>query len=694
MPLSSDAARVNDLQERSVMPFNHPLRSAIGATLAFASVTPATTSAAESRLEEITVTATPLRENPLEVAQPTSVLSGDDLRRRVAGSLGETLSSELGVSSTYFGPTASRPVIRGLGGYRVQTLQDGLASLDVSGLSQDHAVTLESVVSQQIEIIKGPAALLYGSGAAGGLVNIVSNRVPMEMPESVLSGAAEVRGDTAQNERTAALSLDGGLGIIALHGDYFDRQTDDVEIPGFAQSDALRRQLIEEGETPDDVQGRIPNTESDTRGEAFGASVIGEATRAGLSYSRYMSTYGIPGEEAAYIDMKQDRYDAKAERDLTGAFKTLRFSGSYNDYTHTEFEAPHEPGTVFNQTAYDTRFTVDHELASGWRGTTGVQYVNIDFEALGDEAFVPPSITEATSLFAFEERHFDQWTLELGGRAERQTIDVERAAGLPDYSDTAVSLSAGTVWKFADDDALAFNLTRTQRNPQATELYANPDVPHVAAQRFETGDPDLDKETAVTADLSWRRTGSGLQWTLSAFYNDYSTFIYENPTGIFVDTGEGEAFQVFEYLQDGAKFHGFEAELNVPLWEQSDGHLDLRLASDYVRGKLDNGDNLPQIPPLRVGAGLHFDLHRLHLSTQAFYYSKQDDNAENELPSDSFTMVDADASYRLPLGTFSVLLFVKGCNLLDEDARQHASPLKDIAPLPGRSFHIGARAEF
>ncbi len=669
------------------------------ALFAMLSAAPLSVPAQESKVEQVVVTATALRENPLDVAQPTTVVAGDELRRQIAGSLGETLSTELGVSSTYFGPTASRPVIRGQAGYRVQTLQDGLASLDVSGLSQDHAVTLESVVSQQMEILKGSAALLYGSGAAGGLVNVVSNRVPMALPDKPLSGAVELRRDSASNERTGALSLDGGFGSVAWHADYFDRETDNVEIPGFTQSDALRRELFESGETPDDVRGKIPNTASDSHGGAFGASWIGEAMHGGLSYSRYDSVYGIPGEATAFIDMQQDRYDGKLEWDLdTGPFQTVHLSGSYNDYTHTEFEAPGEPGTTFNQQAYDTRLTADHQFDNGWRGTTGLQYTNIDFEAIGDEAFVPASTTRMTSVFAFEERHFDDWTFEFGGRAENQQIDVQPGTGLSNYDRTAINLSAGAIWKFTGDDALALNVTRTQRNPQATELYANPDAPHVAARRFETGDEHLDKETAITTDLTLRHQGDGVRWLVSAYYNDYSNFIYENPTGVFKDGGEGEAFQVFEYLQGGATFHGFEAEVNIPLLDTSiagiDRHLELRLASDYVRGKLDNGNDLPQIPPLRFGAGLHYDAGPWHLGTQAFYYAKQDKIAANELPSDSFTMVDADASYRLPLASTSVFLFVKGTNLLDEDARQHASPLKDIAPLAGRSYHIGARAEF
>jgi iron complex outermembrane recepter protein len=668
---------------------SHSLRIAIAAML----VSPVAL-AQESKLEEVIVTSTALRESPLEVAQPTEVVAGDELRRQIAGSIGETLSKELGMSSTYFGPTASRPIIRGLGGYRVQTLQDALASLDVAGLSQDHAVTVESVVSKQIEIIKGPAALLYGSGAAGGLVNVVTNRIPMSKAQRLFSGAVEVRGDTAEDERTGAVAVDGGTGLFAFHADYFDRETDDVEIPGFAQSDALRRQLIEAGEEPDNVRGNIANTSSDSKGGAFGASLIGEGARGGVSWSRYEATYGIPGEEQAFIDMQQDRFDAKGEWDLQGAFTALHVSGSYNDYTHTEFEAPGEPGTVFNQKAYDTRLTLDNDLGNGWRGTTGVQYVNIDFEALGDEAFVPPSVTKQMSVFAFEERHFDAWTLELGARAEKQTIDLDPGTDLPDYDATVLSLSAGVVRKLSNENTLALNLTHTERNPQAAELYSQPDVPHVAAQRFSTGDPNLDQEKALTADLSLRHGGEGTQWTLSAFYDDYSDYIFENPTGVLLPTEEGEEFQLFDYLQADARFYGFEGEVLFPVYEQGERRLDLRVASDYVRGKLDDGSDLPLIPPLRFGVGMEYDQGDWHVGVDAYYYEKQDRIADNELPTESFTLVDLDTSYRLPVGAAHLFVFLRGTNLLDEDARQHASPLKDIAPLPGRSFHIGARAEF
>ena len=669
------------------MRINLSVRAAVASALSVAVCSVA--SAQEARVEEVVVTSTALHENPLEVAQPTEVVSGDELRRQVAASLGETLSGELGVSSTYFGPSASQPVIRGLGGYRVQVLQDGAAALDASSLSQDHAVSIESVVSQQIEIIKGPAALLYGSGAAGGLVNVVTTRIPRAVPDA-FGGAVELRGDTASDERTGAASVDGGLGMVAIHADYFDRETDHVEIAEFAQSPRLRRAVEAAGEPTNDAQHELANSESDARGGALGGSIVGDAGFVGLSWNRFESTYGIPVEETAFIDMQQDRLDARGEWSAGGNWlDTLHVSAALSDYEHTEFEAPGVPGTRFEQDAYEIRLAADHHWSSAWRGTIGAQYVDNDFAALGEEAFVPPALTRTSSVFAFEERHFDRVTLEFGARAERQTIDPE--GELSDYDETALNASAGMVYKLTDAHALAVNITRTERHPQSAELYA--DGPHIAAGRVEIGNASLDREMALTADVSLRGTGS-IEWTLSAFYNDYADYIYLSPTGE-IDIGEEEeaGLPVYQYLQGGAKLYGYEAEVIVPLIASTSNELHLRLASDYVRGKLDNGDNLPQMPPLRFGVGLHYEAGAWHAGLDLLRNADQEDVIDNELPTDAFTMLNVDVSYRVPIGKKSALIFLRGTNLLDEDARLATSPLKDVAPLPGRSLHLGVRAE-
>ncbi len=626
--------------------------------------------AQELSLEEIVVTARPLERSPLEIAQPASVLVGDELRRSIATSLGETLARQPGVSSSYFGPAASRPVIRGLGGDRVLVLEDGISALDVSSLSQDHAVSLEAIAARQIEVIKGPTALLYGSGAAGGLVNVVSNRIPAQRAAAPISGAIELRGDTAADQRVGALALDGGRGTFAWHMDLFDRESRDVEVPRSAGTD-----------------GRIANSWSESGGGAAGAALVGETLSGGLAFSRYKTAYGIPGEEEAFIDLEQDRADLRAEWRLSRPMlDALRLRGSWVDYEHTEFEEPGEPGTVFAQRAHEARLTLDHRLGSAWTGTLGIQYRDLDFRAAGDEAFVPSSATRATSLFLLQERKAGPWTLELGARAEHQSVDAD-ADGLPGYDELAASVSAGLVWRYAEDRAVALNLTRTQRHPQAVELYA--DGPHLAARRFELGDAGLREETAVTADLALRRSGESIGWNLNFFVSDYDRYIFPAPTGDIED-----GLPVFAWTQADARFHGFEAELALPLYEGGRGRLRATLSADWVRGRLRDGGNVPLMPPLRVGAGLHFDRGDWHAGLRAWHHDRQDRVAVDELPSGGYTLVEADFSLRLPVGRGSLFAFLRGTNLLDEEARQATSPLKDVAPLPGRSLHAGLRFEF
>jgi len=664
-------------------------------------------SAQETDPEEIVVTSSALRETALELAQPASVLSGDELRRQAASSIGETIAREPGVSATYFGPAASRPVIRGLGGERVLMLQDGVSALDVSSLSQDHAVAVESVLADQIEILKGPATLLFGSGAVGGVVNVVDGRIPTQFAQRANRAVVEIRGDTAAEERTGVGRLELGTDALRMHVDAFRRDTEDLEIPGYAFSPRERSEHL--AEEPDEqlARGRLANSASEHRGGAFGISAGNDLGFAGVAWGRYEARYGIPGghhehdketqEDAdeqhdhaggVRIDMRQDRYDVKAERVLeAGAFERLRIRGSYTDYEHREIEGT-ELGTLFEQDAFDVRMSLDHGAIADWRGTVGAQHVEIDFAARGAEAFVPASATAQTALFVFEQRDFDSFSLELGARVENQRIDPDSRTDHRRYDEIAYSFSAGAVWSFATDYTVAVNATRSQRHPQSAELYAN--GPHLAVARFEIGDPTLERETARTIDVTLHRhANAGVHWSLASFYNDFSGFIFAADAGFEVD-----GLPVFRYAQADAALYGFEGEITFPLLRQGGRTFEMRLASDYVRGRLDRGGNLPQMPPLRYGVELHYESGPLHLGLAGYRYAKQDRTAPNERSTDTYTMLDADASYRWSLGERTLLLFVRATNLLDEDARRHTSPLKEIAPLPGRSFQAGLRAEF
>jgi iron complex outermembrane receptor protein len=653
-------------------------------------------------LDEIIVAATPLDRTVRELAQPTSVVGGDALARKQSASIGETLAGELGVSSSYFGPVASRPVIRGQFGERVRVLSNGLDALDASALSEDHAVSVDSILSERVEIVRGPATLLYGSGAAGGLVNVIDSRIAEKPLETAFSGAASLGADTAIDEKSGAVKADFGTGSTAFHLDWFRRTTGDIEIPGYAESKVLRALEEEEDElAEEEAFGTVENTSSTAEGGAAAVTFTGDDAYLGLSVSRYDNNYGIPGhhhgeelpggieaaEEAVRVDMDQTRYDLRGAYTFDRFFDEVTVRIARNEYSHMELEGD-EIGTRYDTQGTDARIELRHKPAGGFDGALGIQFKTTDFKALGEEAFVPASDTSQVSLFAFEEYAVsDGWVLQASARVENQTL--KSPAG-PTYDDNAFGASIGSIWSFMGDHSFSINLAHTERHPNATELFA--DGAHIAVQRYEQGATALgidyfDKELSTNVDMTLRGAAERLEWTLTAFVNSIDDYILLSPTAESIDE-----LQVYEFEQTDVEMSGFEAEALVDLIETESGHLHARVFADYVRGEEKSGENLPRLPPLRVGVGLHFTGDRTDVGVEATYHDEQDRLAENELPTDSFTLVTAEFSYTFPAS--ETLLFLKGSNLTDQDARRHTSPLKDLVPLPGRSIHVGLRVNF
>jgi iron complex outermembrane receptor protein len=679
------------------------MKSATRASLTLASLFAVPAALAQhADLEEVVVTASPLRASALDLAQSAIVLAGDDLSRRISSSLGETLASQPGLTASFFGPRASRPIIRGLAGERVLMLQNGVSALDVSNLSPDHSVGIEEILADQVEVLKGPSTLVFGSGAVGGVVNVVDGRIPARGPEG-WSGVAELRAESVDEELSGAARLDGRTGTLGFHAHGYYRETDDYDIPGYAWSRAARTDAIEDGEEPDLTRGTVENSDSETRGGALGASWFGDGVTVGLSWGRHETDYGLPGpgghahehadepaaaaaeeEEAVRIDQRQDRFDLQAEwSDLGGLVEKVLLRAAYNDYRHDELEGT-EIGTRFDQTGIDTRLHLDHAAVAGWAGTLGLQYTDSDLEARGDEAYVPPSQTRSFAAFLVERQRFDRLTVDLGARLERQEIDTEAAAR--DYGDTALTLAGGLLWAF--DDALtgAVHLTRSERHPQAAELYA--DGPHLAVARYEIGDDGLRSEVANTIDLGLRGEGD-LHWHLSIYYSDFGDYIYTEPTGT-----EEDGLPVYRYVQRDAEFYGIEAEVEFPLARFAGGDLHGRLGGDYVRGRLSQGGDLPQIPPLRLLGALEYDLGQFHAAVDVQWFDEQSKTARDELPTDGGTLLGAEVSWLVDEWQPNLLVFLRGTNLLDEEMRRHSSPLKEYVPLPGASVLLGVRATF
>lgn len=656
-----------------------------------------------AQLDLVEVTASAFGRSMLELSQPVEIISGEELDILSQASIGETLSSQLGVTSTYFGPASGRPVIRGLTGNRVRVQQDGIGSMDVSALSPDHAVAIEPLLIDSVEIVKGPATLLYGNGAFGGVINMTDSRIPEESPFTAFSGALEARGDTAADERSFVARFDGGGERFAWHVDAFTRNSDAVEIPGHAESEILH-EAEGHAEEPEEPGGVLENSDVETRGGAIGGSWLFEDGFFGASVSTYDSNYGVPGhaheeeheeegeepqeggghEEGVRIDLEQVRYDLKGRwNNPFGGIETLKFRAGFNEYEHREIEDG-AVATTFLNDEFDVRLEAVHAPLGEWRGAFGVQLRDREFSALGEEAYVPPTDSQSVGLFLVEEREFDKWRVEVGGRVETQDQDP---LGFASQSDTAFSASAGLVRKLDEAQSLGVNVTRAQRMPDIEERYSN--GPHLATLQYEIGNPALDTETANNIDLTWRKAGEGLRWTVNLFYNRVNDFIYLDLTGAELDE-----LPVAVYTQDDAVLRGYEFELIAPLHRDGDRNWDLRVFSDYTRGTLVDGGNLPRIPPLRYGVSLDYTSTDWTVGVQGTRYQSQEETATFELPTEAYTMLDASISYRIFAHHADWNVFLRASNLLDEEARRHTSFLKDLAPLPGRNFTLGVRAGF
>ncbi|HVR44200.1 MAG TPA: TonB-dependent receptor [Thermoanaerobaculia bacterium] len=672
--------------------------------------------------EQIIVTASPEARSANDTYQPTDVLSHEELALRLESTLGETLAKSPGVSSTYFGPAASRPVIRGFGGDRIRVLEEGLGTGDASNVSPDHAVSYDPASAEQIEIVRGPATLLYGSNAVGGVVNVIDSRIPRSSPGVPITGTVDLGYGTAANERSGSLRLEGAAGELAWHLGHHRRESGDVEIPGPAEA----HDEEEEGEEHEEFTGKLLNSALESDGTTVGASWISERGLVGVSWSGYDSLYGLPvhlhheheGESAGIrprqeeeheedirIDMKQRRWDARAEwLEPFAIFRSMRLRFGIADYQHTELEGE-EIGTLFENESWEARIEAPHRAVGAMRGSIGAQFSKRDFAAAGAEAFVPPSTTENRALFLFEETTHEtrrgRIHFQFGARWESSDVSaipieheheptpVERLQlDTPvDLDFAGLSGSLGSVWHFAPDYSMSASVSRAVRAPTAEELFSN--GPHLATFTFEVGNLELAEEVSVGADVGVRKEAGPITGEIHLFFNRFDGYIYQVPTG-----EEEDELPVFVFRQDDARFHGIEAHADVELWHSEPNHLDLELSGDWVSAELTGGTPLPRIPPMRLGVGLRYRGPRFWGLAEVRRTFEQDRVAPLEEPTDSWTMLNAAIGTRLFAGDTIHDLILKGTNLTDELARNHVSPLKDLVPLPGRNVSLSYRVTF
>ncbi len=647
----------------------------------------------EQRLEEIVVESTGLGQTLSEQLQPVTVLSGDDLDMKVNSSLGDTLALEPGITSSSFGPGAGRPVIRGLDGDRIRVLENGVGTNDLSAASPDHAVTIDSSLIDKIEVVRGPAALLYGTSAVGGIVNTFDNRIPEYLPSTPADGTAEIRGDSASETRTGLMSVTAPVGKFALHVDALASKSDDYHIPGYARTGELR------ATTPIDYpepQGTLSWSDTQTDVLTGGGSYIFDKGYVGASFNDYKTIYGVPnGEPDISINAHRRRADFRAGVRDTGEFiESGTVRAGYVDYQHTEFEGE-EAGTLFSNNGLDSRIDLKHKEVGGIRGTWGAQFQANDVDAVGEEAFQPPSTTDVYSLFALEEiAANDRLTLQAGLRYDWNEVDTE-GFDRDAFDDNMTrqynlfSQSVGAILNVSNDYAVTWSTAFTERAPNAQELFA--DGPHIATGAFEIGDPSLNTEQSLGTDIALRKTEGDVRGSIGGFYNRFWNYIYANPTG---ETEDDLAVYQFENVP--ADFWGFESQVAYYVADTVSREISFDFQPDYVWARNRDTDTyLPRIPPLRMKFGAnyyHEDLFRVRLELQQLF--EQDKVASNETTTDGYSMLNLYLSKDVELEGRTYELFVRGSNLLSEKVRNHVSYIKDVAPLPGASAMAGIRVRF
>ncbi len=641
-------------------------------------------------LDTVKVTASPLATPVEQLARPAEVLTGIALDERRAATLGDTVDGLTGVQNASFGPGVGRPVIRGLDGSRVQVLANGLSSLDASTVSADHAVTIDPFLADGIEVLKGPANLFFGSGAIGGAVNVVDNRIPRARAERFISGRAEVRAGSANGEGAGLFRLDGGDGKFAWHLDGLVRDTGNIDIPGFAYSADKRAEEIAEGENPADFErGTLKNSATNTTAASGGFAWLGDRVFWGASLSDFATEYGVPGhshgdDEDVRIDMDQSRSEAKFGVNALGPFKQVSVRGVRNEYRHVEFEGP-SPGTRFANDADEVRLEAVQNTLWGWDGAIGLQYGQRDFETVGDEAFVPATDTREEGVFLLQERSFGTVKAEIGVRRDR--VDVDMANGRAQRDFTADSASLGLRWAPSEAWHFSLNADRAERAPTAEELYS--EGPHIATSAYEIGNPLLETERADRYELGAHLHAGRFDGRAAVYRTSFNDFIYLADAGIEIDD-----LPVRLWTQADATFTGWEIEGTVTLAESESGTWTLRGFADGVRGELDAGGNLPRVAPGRLGAELGWENDAWRGSLGLVNYRKQDRVADGESATDGFTLLDAQVSYHWDTQTFGWEAYLKGTNLTDEEARLHTSFLKDKVPMMGRGFIGGLRVFF
>jgi iron complex outermembrane receptor protein len=666
---------------------------------------------------EIVITA-PYARNQTDILSGTSVVSGEKLDRDLRPTIGDTLASLPGVSASSFGPAVSRPVLRGFQGERIRILTDGIGSIDVSNTSADHAAVINPLTAERIEVLRGPAALLFGSSAIGGVVNVIDNRIPRRVPDEPVHADLTATYGSAAEERSigGVVDLPLGGGFVA-HADGSYLRTGDLRTGGYLYSRETREHALHHAEEDGDaelaeeatVRGRLPNSDARTWDVAGGLSLIRDGGSIGFAVSRYESLYGVPerfdvhadhdheepghdpgdghAHEQVRLNVKQTRADVRGELKTGGFIERIRFRGAGADYRHDELEPDGAIGTSFFNKGREGRIELVQADRGGWRGAIGGQFFLRDFHVVGDEKFLPQSRTRQYGLFTLQSLDLGDVRAEAGARFERANVRAFADADLgnPDIARSfdAFSFSAGASYPIAEGIRIGLNGSRTERAPSAEELFAN--GPHAGTQAYEIGNPGFGKESSWGLEATLKGQREGFNFAFSAYHNWFANYIYDFQTGAEIDE-----LPVFQYAQADARYYGVEGEISARLAQLGPFEIHADVLGDYVHATVVDTGPAPRIPAGRLLGGIEAQSDRLNTRIEVERVFGQDRIAAFETPTDGYTMVNASLSWK-PFEDNPTSITLSANNMFDVEARRHASVLKDFAPLAGRDIRLTAR---
>lgn len=680
----------------------------------------------DERREETIIVTTPGPDRAAdELIGKATAVDREDLLETLQSTLGDTLDRQPGVSTTFFGQGASRPVLRGLGAERVQVLTNGIGVIDASAASPDHQVSADGIDAEAIEILRGPAALAYGGQAIGGVVNVIDGLIAEEKPDQPVSGDLFAGYNSVNEGSELAGRGQFVAGDFVLSLSASQRDFDNYDIPDFAES-SLQRALEEaeeedhdddDHEEEEEVRDTLENSFVETQTLAAGLSWVGDNAFLGIAVRQQTSEYGLPGhsheheheedgddhgdeeeeEENPFIDLEQTRIDVRGGVSVNNGFLTdVTGALAIVDYEHTEFEAPGEAGTVFDSEGVEGRLELGHEIG-GFTGAVGVQFIDKTLDAVGEEAFLTKTDTQSFGAFLYETQEWDSgFGIEGGLRVEMVELD-NVDMGSVDFD--LFSGSIGIHQHYASGLFLGGQVSYTERAPNESELFAF--GPHLATEQFEVGNATLNKETGLNLEATARWRGDNGSIGVNVFHTDFNDFIYLTPELAFEDgvvSDEADGLPVFAFTQEGASFYGGEiyAEYFIdagPLG--AEWAFDASL--DFVEGDLDSGGNVPFVPPVTLNAGASAEWGAFELGAAITVAEDQVDAGEGSLVTDGYTTLDLRGEVDLSdfgIGADGTEAFIEARNVTDEEVRYATSVLKDVAPAPGQNIRVGIRVAF